>query len=125
MARCDLNEQDEKRTPRVRVWDAPIRIFHWAIVCLVGTSWYTADNNLIKVHLWSGATLLTLLIFRIGWGIVGSTTARFSNFITRPRDVFDYLRELGSNAEKPLHAGHNPAGGWMVVVFLSVLLLQA
>ena len=91
---------------------------------LVGTSWITAENGLITAHLWSGAALLTLLIFRIGWGFWGSTTARFSDFVASPRTVIGYLRALIRGA-KPLHAGHNPAGGWMVVALLTMLTVQA
>ena len=109
---------------RVQVWDVPIRLFHWTVVGLVATSWVTGENHLIRVHLWSGAALLALVIFRIAWGFLGSTTARFSNFIARPRSVLGYLKALMSRG-KPLYAGHNPAGGWMVVALLMMLALQA
>ena len=62
----------------VRVWDTPTRLFHWTIVLLIACSWYSVDQGLMTLHLWSGSILLTLLLFRIAWGIVGSTTARFS-----------------------------------------------
>lgn len=111
-------------TPYVRVWDAPTRLFHWAIVALLGCSWYSADHGFMTVHLWSGATLLTLLLFRIAWGILGSTTARFSDFLHPPNRVIDYLKALRSR-HKPLYAGHNPAGGLMVAALIVVLLAQA
>ena len=107
-----------------RVWDAPTRLFHWAIVALVACSWYTADQGFMRVHLWSGATLLALLIFRIAWGIVGSTTARFSNFLHPPKRVIGYFKALVDN-RKPHYAGHNPAGGLMVAALLAMLLAQA
>lgn len=107
----------------VRVWDVPIRIFHWSIVLLLAVSWVSADQGYMKVHLWSGLTLLSLLLFRIGWGIVGSTTARFSDFLHPPRKVIGYLKGL-RGGERILYAGHNPAGGWMVAVMIAVLLAQ-
>lgn len=113
----------EVSTARVRVWDAPVRLFHWAIVVLIVTSWISADQGYMRVHLWSGSTMLALLLFRIVWGIFGSTTARFSDFVRSPRTAFRYLRSLG-RGEKPLHAGHNPAGGWMVVAFFAILAAQ-
>ena len=67
---------------------------------------------------------LTLLLFRITWGFVGSTTARFSNFARGPGRALAYLRAM-RRGELPVHAGHNPAGGWMVMVLLAVLLAQA
>ena len=124
MAKSARGKGDTTAVARVRVWDAPIRLFHWTVVGLVGTSWVTAEMGLIRVHLWSGAALLTLLLFRIAWGFVGSTTARFGEFIAHPRSVVGYFRAL-LRGNKPLHAGHNPAGGWMVVALLTMLTVQA
>jgi len=111
------------KAAKVRVWDGPTRLFHWIVVALVFISWLSADRGYMRVHLWSGLTLLALLLFRIGWGIVGSTTARFSDFLYSPGKVIAYLRALASG-KKPLHAGHNPAGGLMVAALLAVLLAQ-
>lgn len=107
----------------VRVWDAPTRLFHWTLVVLVGFSWYTADRGWLDLHQWSGIAVLTLLLFRIAWGIVGSTTAQFTDFVAGPGAVIGYLVSL-AKGQKPLHAGHNPAGGWMVMVLILVLLVQ-
>jgi cytochrome b len=104
----------------IRVWDAPTRLFHWSIVALMFLSWLSADQGYMTVHLWSGLTLLALLLFRLGWGLIGSTTARFSNFLHPPRRVIAYLKSGGSLP----HAGHNPAGGLMVMALLAVLLAQ-
>ena len=108
----------------VRVWDLPVRVFHWSLVALVALSWVSAENGYLKVHLWSGLCLLTLVLFRIAWGFAGSTTARFSDFVRGPGRALAYLRAM-RHGEHPLHAGHNPAGGWMVLVLLTMLLLQA
>ncbi len=108
----------------VRVWDLPVRVFHWSLVLLVLCSWVSAENGLLRVHLWSGLALLTLLVFRIIWGFVGSSTARFSQFVRSPRQALEYLRAT-KRGEGQLHAGHNPAGGWMVLALLTVLSLQA
>ena len=107
----------------VRVWDIPIRLFHWSIVVLLLVSWVSADQGFMKVHLWSGLTLLALLLFRIGWGLFGSTTARFSNFLHPPATVIGYLKGT-RGGEKHLYAGHNPAGGLMVIFLIAVLLAQ-
>ena len=108
---------------RVRVWDAPTRLFHWSVVCLIFISWLSADQGYMTVHLWSGLSLLALLLFRLGWGLMGTTTARFSDFLHPPRKVLSYLRTQ-ARGEKPLHAGHNPAGGLMVMVLLAALAAQ-
>jgi cytochrome b len=108
---------------QIRVWDIPTRLFHWSIVGLVILSWLSADQGYMSVHLWSGLTLLALLLFRLGWGLLGSTTSRFSNFLHPPRKILAYLRTQARGG-RILHAGHNPAGGLMVVALLAVLLAQ-
>ena len=109
---------------KVRVWDLPVRLFHWSLVVLVTLSWASVENGYMRVHVWSGLALLTLLLFRIAWGFIGSTTARFSDFARRPRQAVAYLRAI-ARGEHPRHLGHNPAGGWMVLLLLAVLLAQA
>lgn len=109
---------------RVRVWDIPTRLFHWSIVCLIAFSWYTADRGLMQWHLWSGSILLALILFRIVWGFVGSTTARFGDFLRAPSAVVGYFKAMMSG-NRQHHAGHNPAGGWMVALFMAILLSQA
>lgn len=106
----------------VLVWDIPTRLFHWSIVALVLLSWVSADQGYMTLHLWSGMALLTLLLFRVAWGFFGSTTARFGNFLHTPPEVLRYLRRGGG---KLLYAGHNPAGGLMVLAMIAVLLAQA
>jgi cytochrome b len=117
-------EKDAAAIAQVRVWDVPTRIFHWSIVLLVFASWFSADQGLMRVHLWSGSTLLALLLFRIAWGVVGSTTARFKDFLHPPRKVIGYLKGI-VGGDKLLYAGHNPAGGLMVTAMIAILLAQA
>ena len=116
----------DKNIENVRVWDLPVRLFHWALVILMAVSYFSgeAGGDWMKLHFWSGYTILTLVLFRILWGFLGSTTARFSNFIKGPAAVLGHLREmLGRHG---LHdAGHNPVGGLMVVALLFAVLLQA
>lgn len=101
-----------------RVWDLPTRLFHWLLVALIAFSWWTAENDRIEWHLWSGLGILTLLIFRVLWGFVGSSTARFSNFVRGPRHVFGYLRGEWRGI------GHNPLGALSVVALLVLMLVQ-
>lgn len=105
----------------VPVWDLPIRLFHWALVALISFSWWSAENGRIDWHLWSGFAVLFLLLFRIGWGFIGSSTARFSAFVTGPRGVMNYLHR--AHAWK--QAGHTPLGGLSVIAMLTLLLAQA
>ncbi len=110
----------------IRVWDLPVRLFHWALVVLMTVSYFTgrAGGDWMKFHFWSGYAILTLVLFRICWGFVGSTTARFSDFIKGPSAAFAHLGELLGRA-RLREAGHNPMGGAMVLVLLLAVLLQA
>lgn len=110
----------------VTVWDLPTRLFHWALVLLVAFSWWSGEQggDWLKWHFWSGYSILTLLIFRIVWGFVGSATARFSQFVRGPGAGIAHLRELAGKHE-PRDIGHNAVGGWMVVALIVALLAQA
>ena len=107
----------------MRLWDLPTRLFHWLLVALVLAAWLTARFGYVAWHMRCGAVLLSLAGFRIAWGLVGSTTARFASFVRGPRALLDYLAEL-RRGTPPHVAGHNPAGGLMVVVLLGLLCAQ-
>jgi cytochrome b len=109
----------------VRVWDGPTRLFHWLLVLLILTSWRTGEEGgeWLRYHFWSGYAILTLVLFRIVWGLIGGTHARFANFVRGIPTALHHLRELmrpGPTSD----VGHNAIGGWMIVVLLAVLLLQ-
>jgi cytochrome b len=103
---------------KVPIWDRPTRLFHWALAGLVGFSWWTAETHRDDLHIWSGMAVLTLLIFRILWGFVGASTARFRNFVRGPRAVFGYLRGEWRGI------GHNPLGAISVIALLGLLIVQ-
>lgn len=110
----------------VVVWDLPVRLFHWALALLVVFSFTTGKigGAWMEWHLRSGYAILALLLFRFAWGLVGSDSARFGSFLRGPRAALDYARAtLGGR--HPRVPGHNPLGGWMVLVMLAVLALQA
>lgn len=113
----------------VRVWDIPTRLFHWTLVGLVGFLWWTGENGPIENHMLAGYAVLALILWRLIYGVVGSTTARFSDFVKGPGAVIRYLKSaFGKNTlsdAKDHVLGHNPAGGWMVMVLLLILLAQA
>lgn len=109
----------------VRVWDVPVRLFHWTLVILMAVSYFSgrAGGDWMKFHFWSGYAIFTLLLFRIVWGFAGSTTARFSDFVKGPSAAFRHVAEL-VGADRPREAGHNPLGGAMVVVLIFAVLAQ-
>ena len=110
----------------VKVWDLPVRLFHWLLVVLLVFSFMTGKlgGNWMAWHLWSGFCVLALVLFRIVWGLTGSQTARFSNVLHGPKRVLGYARSL-LGGTTPFHAGHNPMGGLMIVLMLALLLVQA
>ena len=107
----------------VRVWDAPVRLFHWGVVALVFTSWLTQYESWMRAHEIAGYTMFAALLFRLAWGVVGSDTARFRSFLASPMAAFAHLRHF-ARREPDREIGHNAAGGWMVLVLLALLALQ-
>lgn len=103
----------------VRVWDLPVRLFHWTLVPLLLAMWWTGEEGELETHARIGTVVLGLLVFRILWGLVGSETARFASFLKGPGAIRAYL--AGS---RPHHLGHNPLGGWSVAAILLLLLAQ-
>ncbi len=104
---------------RVRIWDWPTRAFHWLLVLLIPAMWWTAESGRIELHVTLGLVALALLLFRLAWGLIGSSTARFANFLKGPRGIISYLHG------RAVHAlGHNPLGGWSVAAMLAALTAQ-
>jgi cytochrome b len=115
---CALNG----RRP-IRVWDLPTRLFHWLVVLLVAGAWATWRLNRMAWHERLGEALLALLLFRVAWGFVGSDTARFARFLATPAMAWRHLARV-LRREPDAQAGHNPAGGWMVLLLLLLLLAE-
>ncbi|KAA5612498.1 hydrogenase [Rhodovastum atsumiense] len=107
----------------MRVWDLPIRLFHWLIVLLVLLSYVSVQASWMGLHLISGYLVLALLIFRLVWGFVGSETARFRAFLTSPAKGLQHLAKFREQTPDT-QIGHNAAGGWVVLVMLALLGIQ-
>lgn len=132
---------------KIKVWDLPTRLFHWLLVAFVLISWFTgeeaedergekdfggafggddygaapsAGDASLGVHEIAGYAVLALLFFRLFWGLVGGEHARFWNFVRAGRPLADYVARLLRLAP-PSHLGHNPLGGWMIVLLLLAL----
>jgi cytochrome b len=111
-------------TTRIRIWDRPVRLFHWTLIALVATSYASGKGGAWTLHYASGYAILTLVLFRILWGFVGSENARFAHFLKSPLAALRQLSKL-TKRDPDKETSHNPAGGWMVVVLLALLLTQA
>ena len=107
----------------VRVWDAPTRLFHWALViCVVGLGVTSQLGGSAMVwHFRFGYGVLTLLLFRFVWGLLGGYWSRFATFLVGPSTIWRYLRGQGRPQDS---VGHNPLGSLSVVAMLLFLGLQ-
>ena len=103
---------------RQPVWDLPVRLVHWLLAALIAFSWWSVHNHHTDWHIWSGCAILTLLVFRLLWGFVGSSTARFSSFVRGPRAIGEYWRGKWAGI------GHNPLGALSVLALLAALAVQ-
>jgi cytochrome b len=106
-----------------RVWDLPTRIFHWALAFCVFSLLITGfrGGDAMPWHYRFGYCVLSLLMFRLVWGIVGGKWSRFTSFIYAPSNILRYLKGQGD----PLHSvGHNPLGAFSVFTMLALLLVQ-
>ena len=109
---------------KIKLWDAPVRLFHWSLVGCFAWLWYSGETGTaLDWHMRIGEFVLALVLFRIVWGFVGSSNARFTDFV-RPSGILAYLKSLPSR-KAAAHAGHNPLGGIVVLAMLLLLLVQS
>jgi len=105
----------------VAVWDLLVRVGHWLLVVCIAVSWASGEGGKIW-HEVFGYAACAVIIVRIIWGFVGPRYARFAQFIRSPSDTLAYgLRVLAGN--EPRYLGHNPLGGWMIVLLLTCIAL--
>jgi cytochrome b len=109
----------------IPVWDLPTRLFHWSLVVLMACAWasYKLGDAAMTWHKWNGYAILTLVVFRLLWGVAGSSTSRFAGFVAGPATVLGYARDMAKGRERH-YLGHNPLGGLMVVALLAAILVQ-
>jgi cytochrome b len=104
--------------PEQPVWDLPVRLVHWLLVGLIAFSWWSVKNHHTDWHIWSGISILTLLLFRLMWGLFGSSTARFASFVRGPSHVMRYIRGDWYGI------GHTPLGALSVVAMFLAIAVQ-
>jgi cytochrome b len=109
-----------------RVWDLPTRLFHWALTALIIMQYATGEYHVLDMrwHYWLGYATLALIAFRVLWGLVGSQTSRFAEFLRGPDVVLRHIHAyVYQNPQSSI--GHNPLGGWSVLALLACVLVQA
>lgn len=104
---------------KIRVWDLPLRLFHWLLVVSVVVAMLSGLNGRMDIHQTAGLCIVALLAFRLAWLFLGSTYARIGALLCALPRIPDYLR---GNWRKP---GHNPLGVLSMAAMLLVLGWQS
>jgi len=111
--------EDLTMSDRIRVWDLPVRVFHWLLAGSFAVAYLVAESEQSRnLHVILGYTATGLILFRIFWGMVGSRFARFSSFMFSPAEAIGYLRSLGKQPR--YYVGHNPAGSFAIYGILAI-----
>ncbi|HEY2630249.1 MAG TPA: cytochrome b/b6 domain-containing protein [Usitatibacter sp.] len=107
-------------------WDLPTRAFHWILATLITFSFVTGKlgESWLDWHFRSGYAILVLAAFRIAWGFIGTREARFASFVRGPRAALAYAHSLAAG-KRTVEPGHNPLGGWMVMLMIALVSAQA
>jgi cytochrome b len=110
----------------ITVWDLPTRLFHWSLVVLILLQYASGEFDLLPMewHYWLGYATLALIVFRVFWGFLGSATSRFAEFVRGPGAVARYASASARRREQTF-AGHNPLGGWSVLLMLACIAVQS
>ncbi len=104
----------------VRVWDVWVRVGHWLLVLCIAVAWLTRHGG-GEWHEWSGYGAVAIVAARIVWGFVGSSYARFSEFVRGPKEVIAYAKDLRRRREQR-YLGHTPLSGYMMIALPSAVL---
>ena len=111
--------------PRLRVWDLPLRLFHWIFALAIVGAIGSAKADVMWAHERLGLLILALLVFRVIWGFVGGHHARFANFLVWPRQLIVWMhRQRHETINKP-EVGHSPLAGYSVLGLLGIPLVMA
>ena len=110
-----------RESTRVKVWDLPLRLSHWAMASCVLIAWFTPDTY-DALHRGAGYGVLALL-FRLVWGFVGTRYSRFHNPLRAFRVLPRYLWAIGRGRSRR-YLGLNPAGSAMSITMLLLLAVS-
>lgn len=105
----------------IPVWDAAVRVLHWSLVLSVASAWLTRHSR-GEWHEWLGYAALAIVAMRTIRGFTGSRHARFADFVLPLSVTAAYARDVLA-AREARFIGHNPLGGWSIVVLLAMVAL--
>ena len=104
----------------MRVWDLPLRVFHWTLVIAVIGAVVSAKADIMWLHERFGLTIMGLIGFRLIWGVFGGYYARFAQFMTSPKTAVAEIWNL-LKPQNNVSLGHSAAAGYAVIALLSIL----
>ncbi|OED38803.1 hypothetical protein AB833_18265 [Chromatiales bacterium (ex Bugula neritina AB1)] len=109
----------------IAIWDQWIRLFHWSLVIAIAVLLITGETGVgfYDWHRLAGEWVLGLVVFRLLWGLAGSSNAKVAALV-RPLKAFDHLKQLARGRVEP-ERGHNAAGGFAVLIMLLLIGIQA
>lgn len=104
---------------KVKCWDLVVRCFHWTTVFIVFINIAVFDEG--EIHEFLGYVLAAVLAFRLLWGVIGTRTARFTDFWPTPRRLKQHFHSIGEK-KAVVELGHNPLGALMILNLLGALI---
>jgi len=112
-------------TDQIKIWDLPLRVFHWSlVVCLLG-SWYSIEiAEDMELHFYFGYASVTLILFRAFWGVIGTFYSRWPRLFFGPTSIWTYLVSFKGSPPQSAYPGHNPLGGLAILFMYGLLLIQ-
>lgn len=110
-----------RKVRSIAVWDPVVRLFHWFVVTGFAINMFVAEEG-EAFHRWVGYAILIVIAVRLIWGFIGTTHARFSDFIPTPRGLLIYAKALLIGRE-PRYVGHNPAAAVMMIALVGLMVL--
>lgn len=121
MKQSNSEDPANRGAGKIKVWDLPIRLFHWTLAAGFAAAYLTAKYHANDIHTLIGYALCVLLAARIYWGFSGNRYARFNSFVFSPGETLAYMRSMFGRHPVKHYFGHNPAGALMVFTLLALL----
>lgn len=127
---------------RYRVWDLPVRLFHWIavtsfivmvasglVMMFSGELGISREHKVLLKYFHSGVGFVFLfnLILRLVWAFAGNRYARWSAILPVGRSYalqWRAWRQARLRGRPVYFLGHNPLGRWSVMAMLMLMLGQ-
>ena len=119
-----IDTDNTTKPSTVKVWDWPVRVFHWTLAASVLGAFVTGENeDFERLHQTLGWVAAGSIAFRVVWGLIGTRYARFREFVRGPAQVWAYVKSVRSGQAQHF-VGHNPVGAIAVIVLMVLVSLS-